>query len=61
MLSTHHPAMDAELSSSGDYFAAELLLDGWYVGGRECEVRFWHRPLSGMFGDIAEGAFGSMR
>jgi SAM-dependent methyltransferase len=49
VLSTHQPAMDAELAGSGDYFATELLRDRWTVGGREYEVRFWHRPLSAMF------------
>ena len=57
VLSTHHPAMDAELADSGDYFATELLRDQWTVGGREYEVRFWHRPLSGMFREIAEAGF----
>jgi SAM-dependent methyltransferase len=56
-LSTHHPAMDAELADSGDYFATELLRDIWTVGGREVEVRFWHRPLSRMFREIADGGF----
>jgi SAM-dependent methyltransferase len=56
-LSTHHPAMDAELSGSVDYFATELLCDRWDVGGHEYEVRFWHRPLSGMFREIAEAGF----
>jgi SAM-dependent methyltransferase len=57
VLSTHHPAMDAELAESGDYFAVELLVDRWVVGGREHEVRFWHRPLSRMFREIAEAGF----
>jgi SAM-dependent methyltransferase len=56
-MSTHHPAMDAELSGSGDYFATELLCDRWLVGGREREVRFWHRPLSRMFREIADAGF----
>ena len=56
-LSTHHPAMDVELSRSGDYFEIEELRDVWTVGGREREVRFWHRPLSRMFREIADGGF----
>jgi SAM-dependent methyltransferase len=56
-LSTHHPAMDAELAGSSDYFATELLRDVWTVGGRDVEVRFWHRPLSRMFSEIADGGF----
>jgi SAM-dependent methyltransferase len=57
VLSTHHPAMDLELSSSGDYFATELVVDRWSVGKREYEVRFWRRPLSEMFRAIADGGF----
>jgi SAM-dependent methyltransferase len=57
VMSTHHPAMDAELADSGDYFAVELLRDRWTVCGREHEVRFWHRPLSRMFREIAEAGF----
>jgi SAM-dependent methyltransferase len=57
VLSTHHPAMDAELAGSCDYFATELLRDVWTVGGREREVRFWHRPLSRMFREITEAGF----
>jgi SAM-dependent methyltransferase len=56
-LSTHHPAMDAELAGSDDYFALELLRDVWTVGGREREVRFWHRPLSRMFREISEAGW----
>jgi hypothetical protein len=48
-----------ELSDTGDYFALELLCDVWTVAGREREVRFWHRPLSRMFREIAEAAGGS--
>ncbi|MBB4660821.1 class I SAM-dependent methyltransferase [Conexibacter arvalis] len=47
--STHHPADDVALSSSGDYFATELLHDRWEKGGREYDVRFWRRPLHAMF------------
>lgn len=57
VLSTHHPATDIELSDSGDYFATELLTDRWTVNGREREVRFWRRPLSAMFADIAEAGW----
>jgi SAM-dependent methyltransferase len=57
VLSTHHPAMDLELSPSGDYFATELVVDRWSLGEREYEVRFWRRPLSEMFRAIADGGF----
>jgi SAM-dependent methyltransferase len=57
VLSTHHPAVDAELSDSGDYFAVELLHDRWTLGDRQHEVRFWHRSLSHMFREIRDGGF----
>jgi SAM-dependent methyltransferase len=57
VLSTHHPAMDLELSSSGDYFATELAVDRWSLGEREYDVRFWRRPLSETFRAIADGGF----
>ena len=57
VLSTHHPAMDAELAGSGDYFGVELLRDCWTVGGRDYEVRFWHRPLSAMFRAFRDAGF----
>jgi SAM-dependent methyltransferase len=48
VLSTHHPAADVELATSGSYFEAELLHDRWTKGGREFEVSFWRRPLTEM-------------
>jgi SAM-dependent methyltransferase len=57
VLSTHQPSMDVELADSNDYFAIELLHDRWTVGGREYEVRFWHRPLSAMFRAFKEAGF----
>jgi SAM-dependent methyltransferase len=57
VLSTHQPTMDAELAGSRNYFATELLRDRWTVGGREYEVRFWHRPLSAMFRAFKEAGF----
>jgi SAM-dependent methyltransferase len=57
VMSTHHPAMDAELAGSDDYFAVELLRDVWTVGGRDHEVRFWHRPLSAMFAAFKAAGF----
>jgi ubiquinone/menaquinone biosynthesis C-methylase UbiE len=57
VLSTHHPAMDLELSSSGDYYATELVVDRWLVGDREYEVPFWRRPLSKMFQAFTDSGF----
>lgn len=57
VLSTHHPAMDFELSPSGDYFATEMAVDRWVLGGREYVVRFWRRPMSELFRAIEDGGF----
>ena len=60
VMSTHHPAADGdvELSPSGNYFETELLHDRWVKGGREFEVRFWRRPLSGdMFAAFGRAEF----
>jgi SAM-dependent methyltransferase len=57
VLSTHHPARDIELSTTGNYLATELLTDRWKKGGQEFEVRFWRRPLSAMFAAFDEAGF----
>ncbi len=49
VFSTHHPWVDLELATDGDYFATEFVTDRWSLGGREYEVRFWRRPLSEIF------------
>jgi hypothetical protein len=57
VFSTHHPASDVQLSTSGDYFATELIHDRWTKGGKDFDVSFWRRPLTAMFAAIAEAGF----
>ena len=57
VFSTHHPMADMDLSTSGDYFATELLHDRWTKAEKTFEVSFWRRPLSAMFKAIAEAGF----
>jgi hypothetical protein len=57
VLSTHHPVMALELSTSGDYFATELVVDRWALAEREYDVRFWRRPLGEILRAIADGGF----
>ncbi len=57
VVSTHHPAMDVELSPSGDYFATELLHDQWHKNGRMLDVSFWRRPLTEMIAAFHRAGF----
>jgi SAM-dependent methyltransferase len=57
VFSTHHPASDVQLSTSGDYFATEVIHDRWTKGGKDFDVSFWRRPLTAMFAAIAEAGF----
>lgn len=57
VLSTHHPARDIELSTTGNYLATELMTDRWEKGGKTFDVRFWRRPLSAMFAAFDEAGF----
>lgn len=57
VLSSHHPARDIELSTTGNYLATDLLTDRWEKGGKEFVVRFWRRPLGAMFAAFDEAGF----
>lgn len=57
VVSTHHPAMDVGLSTSGDYFATELLHDRWTKNGRTLDVSFWRRPLTDMIAAFHAAGF----
>ena len=48
VFSTHHPAMDWQLSSPEDYFAFKQVTDSWDKGAGSYEVTFWRRPLRDM-------------
>ena len=53
-LSTHHPAADAALFKTQDYFAVERVTDNWdWVG----EVTFYRRPLTEIFDSLADAGF----
>ena len=53
VFSTHHPFTDMELSTTGDYFATDLLEDEWDVG----KVQFYRRPLSKISHDLFQAGF----
>jgi ubiquinone/menaquinone biosynthesis C-methylase UbiE len=57
VFSTHHPTLDWELHSPGDYFAVEQVSERWQMGAGEFEVTFWRRPLTAMTGAIARAGF----
>jgi ubiquinone/menaquinone biosynthesis C-methylase UbiE len=57
VISTHHPAMDVELSGTRDYFATELLSDQWTFNGRIFDVEFWRRPLTDMVAAMQRAGF----
>ena len=57
VFSTHHPAMDWQLSSPENYFAVKQVSETWSKGGGQFEVTFWRRPLTAMCRAIAESGF----
>ncbi|MGA3353375.1 MAG: methyltransferase domain-containing protein [Acidimicrobiales bacterium] len=57
VFSTHHPAMDWQLSSRDNYFATKQLTETWSKGTGQFEVTFWRRPLTAMCQAIAVSGF----
>jgi SAM-dependent methyltransferase len=58
LVSTHHPTMDVAISDPpAQYFEVTLLADTWHKGGRDFEVRYYHRPLSAVVDALADGGF----
>jgi SAM-dependent methyltransferase len=55
--STHHPAMDWQEHSTGNYFAVIQVTETWHLGGRPFEVTFWRRPLTAITAAISEAGF----
>jgi SAM-dependent methyltransferase len=54
LISTHHPATEAERFDTRNYFATEALEDYWsWVG----TVRFFRRPLTSIAGALTEAGF----
>ncbi len=46
VFSTHHPAMDWQQHSRGDFFKVMQVTETWPKGGQPYEVTFWRRPLT---------------
>jgi SAM-dependent methyltransferase len=58
VLSTHHPTQDIGITDPpAPYFETVLLTDTWRKGGRDFEVRFYHRPISAIVDALAEAGF----
>ena len=58
LISTHHPVQDVEIAEPpAPYFETMLLTDTWRKGGREFQVRFYHRPLSAIGDALADAGF----
>jgi SAM-dependent methyltransferase len=52
--STHHPAADAALFETGDYFSVERVTDHWdWVG----DVTFYRRSLTEIFASLSDSGF----
>lgn len=57
VFSTHHPSMDWQLHSPGDYFALKQVTENWSKDSESFEVTFWRRPLTDMCRAISEAGF----
>lgn len=58
VFSTHHPAMDWQLHSPGDYFAVRQVSERWSLGtGGGFDVTFWRRPLTAITESIYRAGF----
>jgi SAM-dependent methyltransferase len=58
LVSTHHPTVDVAIATPpAPYFETVLLTDTWQKGGREFEVRFYHRPISSIVDALADAGF----
>ncbi|MGA2528846.1 MAG: class I SAM-dependent methyltransferase [Acidimicrobiales bacterium] len=57
VFSTHHPAMDWQLSSPENYFTIKQVSEKWWKGSGQFEVTFWRRPLTAMCRAIADSGF----
>lgn len=58
LVSTHHPVQDVFIDEPpAPYFETVLLTDTWHKGGRDYQVRFYHRPLSAIVDALADAGF----
>lgn len=54
LFSTHHPAADAALFETSNYFATEHVVDNWEWVGR---VEFYRRSLTEIFASLRDSGF----
>jgi len=57
VVSTHHPFVDYNNHSTGNYHATELVEEEWDTIGRPVKVRFYRRPLSNLFSAFLAAGF----
>ena len=58
LISTHHPTQDVMIATPpAPYFETVLLTDTWRKGGRDFQVRFYHRPISAIVDALADAGF----
>jgi SAM-dependent methyltransferase len=57
VFSTHHPFMDHLLAGRDNYFETYCFKETWHRGGKDIAMRFWHRPLHGMFDALKSAGF----
>ena len=58
VFSTHHPAMDWQLHSPGDYFDVRQVSERWSLGTDDgFDVTFWRRPLTAITESIYRAGF----
>lgn len=58
VISTHRPTQDVKIATPpAPYFETVLLSDTWRKGGREYQVRFYHRPISAIADALADAGF----
>jgi SAM-dependent methyltransferase len=55
VFSTHHPALTAD--PAADYHAVRLVEEEWKTVGAPVPVRFYHRPLEKIVGDVLAAGF----
>lgn len=57
VFSTHHPFNDYNDHPNGCYHAVELVEEVWNTIGRPVKVKFYRRPLSGLFEPLLAAGF----
>jgi SAM-dependent methyltransferase len=58
LISTHRPTQDVMIATPpAPYFETVLLTDTWRKGGREFQVRFYHRPIGAIVDALADAGF----